>query len=222
MDKLLRIAPAAALLERRLAEKLASGEWTADLLHAREAEAWAEGVAALPGEPVTAEALRRALEAAPGAPPGPEAVRAWAAALGLDGLRPTPLAGGAPPEFVAARLDDLAQWLGSAGLGEVKPGARASLAWARVQDIAPLAAGNDRLAHVALANALRGFGQRLPRFAETDASALASAREAAGQFDFQPLGELLERAGGQMLEHLIRSHGSTGPAGSGAMNSVGT
>jgi hypothetical protein len=219
MDKLLRIAPAAALLERRLAESLASGAVDAAALRARETRAWAEGVASMPGAEVTAEALERALAASPGnALPDAETVRAWGIALGFGALRTTPLAGGAPPEFVATRLADLSAWLGSDGLAEVKPRARAALAWTRVQDVAPLAGGNEWLAHVALAHALRRLGLRLPRFDAADAAALAAARRAAAQFDFQPLGELLERADGRMLDDLIRQVGSSGPAGSTAMN----
>lgn len=219
MDKLLRIAPAAALLERRLADLLASGAVSAAELRAREPRAWAEGVASLPGAAVTADALERALAAAPEtALPDAGTVRAWGSALGLGDLRTTPLSGGAPPEFVPARLEDLCAWLGSAGLAEVKPQARAALAWARVMDIAPLPGGNEWLAHVALAQALRRLGQRLPRLDSADATPLAAAREAAGRFDFQPLGEILERAESRMLEQLIRSLGSSTASGSAAMD----
>lgn len=205
MEKLLRIAPAAALQERRLAEQLAAGTVTAEALRAHEERAWAAGVATLMGEPALAAGLAAALVAvAPGAPPGPDAVRAWATALGLGGLRQAPLAGGAPPEFVAERLADLAAWMGSSGLGEVKAPARAALAFARVLDIAPLGEHNDRLAHVALAHALRALGQRLPLFEVQDAAPLAAAREAAGRFDFGPLGSLLEAAAGRMLAASVR------------------
>lgn len=212
MEKLLRIAPAAALLERRLTEQLATGTVTEEALRAHEEQAWAGGVATLIGDPTLALALVRALAAVvPNAAPGPDAVRAWAAALGQAGLRDAPLAGGAPPEFVAERLDDLAAWMGSSGLGEVKAPARAALAFARVLDIAPLGAHNDRLAHVALAHTLRTLGQRLPLFEAQDAEPLAAAREAAARFDFGPLGSLLEQAAGRMLAAAVRL--GTGPRG---------
>ncbi|MCM2257934.1 MAG: hypothetical protein NDJ94_20055 [Vicinamibacteria bacterium] len=205
MEKLLRIAPAAALQERRLAELLAAGSVTVEALRAHEQQAWSGGVAVLMGEPGLAPVLATALAAvAPGATPGPEAVRAWAAALGQGGLRQAPRAGGAPPEFVAERLADLAAWMGSSGLGEVKAPARAALVFARVLDIAPLALHNDRLAHVALAHALRTQGQRLPLFEAQDAEPLAAAREAAGRLDFGPLASLLDLAAGRMLATAVR------------------
>lgn len=206
MDKLLRIAPAAALQERRLADKLASGAITAEELRSAQDAAWASGVAAVLGLPAEATARLSAARAAvaPAAAPGPEAVDAWGVALGLGARRTSPLAGGAPPEFVSGRLADLADWLGSGGLAEVRPLARAALAFARVQDVAPLAAGNDQLAHVVLAHVLGGLGLRLPLFDASDAGPLAAAREAAGRFDFGPLGLVLESATGRMLAEAAR------------------
>src|SRR6266545_1997641 len=112
----LRLAPSAAMKEKRLAALLAGRDAAADPALA---EALLAGKAGTPEEADAAAALGRALFAVDArAPLTVEAILTWQAALtGERALRrqardrpggPPP----APPEFVASRLAILQEWLG--------------------------------------------------------------------------------------------------------------
>src|SRR5260370_9094711 len=148
----LRLAPSAAMKEKRLAGLLAGRDAAADPALA-EALVTAQvrgslelaGKAGTPEEADAAAALRRAVFAVDAqAPLTVEAILTWQAALTGDRAlrrqaRDRP--GGppaAPPEFVASRLPIVQAWLGGANSPQLKSAQQGALAYAPLLPTPPL------------------------------------------------------------------------------------
>src|SRR5260221_9525624 len=177
----IRLAPSAALKERRLASLLAGRDpegaelqaavWDAQLLGSLELAghrvSWQEVVASRSGsgpEPVLR--LRRAVAAVPpGAALTMAALTAWHGALLGPGAgyrsRPHPREGfpPSPPELIEGRLAILEQWMGSEGATGLKPMQQAALAVARIVEILPFEDGNGRVARLAASHLMVSGGE---------------------------------------------------------------
>jgi Fic/DOC family len=224
----LRVAPSAALKERRLQTLLAGRSpddaslrqavEDAQLLGSLElagfAVTWEEIEASRRGEsaPDCVAALRRArAEVPPTQAFGVEALRAWNAALspGAAGFRRSARfregAEPAPPEFVESRLAILEGWMRSEGVTALKPLAQGALALARIVEILPFEDGNGRISRLAASHLMVAGGLRPPILVGGDAARLRASLEAAFRFETEPLVLLLEEASSRGLDVMIQT-----------------
>ena len=213
----LRLAPSAAMKEKRLAALLAGRDAAADpalaeALVAAQVRGSLElaGKVGTPEEADTAAALRRAVFAVdPRAPLTVEAILTWQASLtGERALRrqardrpggPPP----APPEFVASRLAIVQEWLGGDSAHELKAAQQGALVYARIMEILPFDRGNGLVARLAASHLMTRAGSRRPILVGTDAGRLEEALPAAFQLQTEPLTRLLDDAAERALDVLI-------------------
>src|SRR5258707_2400020 len=213
----LRLAPSAAMKEKRLAALLAGRDAAADPALA-EALVTAQvrgslelaGKAGTPEEADTAAALRRAVFAVDRrAPLTVEAIVTCQASLRGElalrrqsrdrpGGRPP-----APPEFVASRLAIMQEWLGGDSARELKAGQQGALVYARIMEILPFDRGNGLVARLAASHLMTRAGSRRPILVGGDAGGLEEALQAAFQLQTGPLARLLDDAAERALDVLI-------------------
>jgi len=214
--RLLRLAPSAAVKEKRLAALLEGLPDATPRLLAAVRRAQAEGSLALseieptPGELDRYARAQAAVEAQ--APFSVAALLAWhGAALGRSsGLRtgertregaPPP----APAQFIATRLENLEGWLNVGSGVELKPAARGALALARIVEILPFDDGNGRVGRLAASHLMVRAGARPPVLLGEDRPRLVEALQSAFQLQTAPLASLLEEAAERALDVMIRA-----------------
>jgi len=217
----LRLAPSAAMKEKRLAGLLAGRDAAADpalaeVLVAAQVRGSLElaGKAGTPEEADATAALRRAVFAVdPRAPLTVEAILTWQASLtGERALRrkardrpggPPP----SPPEFVASRLAIVQEWLGGDSARELKAAQQGALVYARIMEILPFDRGNGLVARLAASHLMTRAGSRRPILVGGDAGRLEEALQAAFQLQTEPLARLLDDAAERALDVLIGALG---------------
>jgi hypothetical protein len=218
MDQpLLRLAPSAAVLEKRLRALLGDLR-EQDVPRLREAveEAQVLGSLDLAGREGTAEevrALHAARQAVPaGAALNAAALLAWSAALTgrPAGWRRTDRTreGGPPPApaaFVESRVRVLEQWLAEPSGRELAAAPQAALVLARVHEILPFDEGNGLVARLAASHVMVRAGARPPVLVAADRPRLDAALTAAYQLDTEPLCRLLEDASARALEVMVKA-----------------
>lgn len=219
----LRLAPSAAVKEKRLAALLAGREPADAALEAALVTAQVRGSLDLAGLAGTAEepemeaGLRRAVSAVdPRAPFSVDALLAWGTALtgGREFRRqprertdgPPP----APPEFIASRLAILESWLGADSARELKPAQQGALVLARIVEILPFERGNGLVARLAASHLMTRAGSRRPILLGEDAARLHQALGAAYQLQTEPLARLLEESAERALDVLLATVGDQG------------
>jgi Fic/DOC family len=212
----LKLAPSAAMKERRLAALLAGRDAAdpalAEALVSAQVRGSLElaGKAGTPDEADAAAALRRAVSAVdPRAPLTVEAILTWQAALtGERALRrqardrpggPPP----APPEFVPSRLAIVQEWLGGDSARELKAAQQGALVYARIMEILPFDRGNGLVARLAASHLMLRAGSRRPILVGADGGRLEEALPAAFQLQTEPLARLLDDAAERALDVLI-------------------
>ena len=212
----LKLAPSAAVKEKRLAALLAGGDVAAPARVEALVSAQVRGSLELAGRTGTPEeaeaaaALRRALSAVdPRAPLTVEAILSWQEALtGNRTLRAQDRdrAGGPPPapaRFVASRLAIVQEWLGGDSARELTPSQQGALAYARIMEILPFDRGNGLVARLAASHLMVRAGSRPPILVGADAGRLDEALQAAFQLQTEPLARLLDAAAERALDVLI-------------------
>lgn len=228
--KLLRLAPSAAVKQKRLATLLGGrspdGEprlWAAvedaQLLGSLQLAgfdfAWEQVLASRRGERVPAALadLRRAHAAVPrDAGFSLDALRAWhAAAAGTPSawrraIRPRdPGPPPAPPAFIASRLELLASWLKADSSRELGAAQAGALVMARLIEIAPFDDANGRVARLAASHMMVRAGARPPVLVGADRPRLEAALQAAFQLHTEPLTALLEEASERALDVMLQT-----------------
>jgi hypothetical protein len=219
--RLLRLAPSAAVKEKRLLALLEGREAEKAALLAAVQRAQAGGSLALSG--IDAGADTGALERMMGAQAAVEArapltvgaVLAWHRAAtgteaGLRGGARTRRGPGPPPspaEFVAQRLKDLEDGLGAQTGTELKPAQQGALALARIVEIAPFDDGNGRVARLAASHLMVRAGSRPPILTGDDGERLVRTLQWAFQLQTEPLAQLLDEAAERALDVMIRTLG---------------
>lgn len=226
---MVRILPPVGLKERRLAALLAEkGRSAGDAALAQVVEdaqllgslelagfraTWQEVRASrTSGEgPEEIRALRSARQAVPReAALSIDSLRAWHAALaGPVGFRGrgrqrdgTPTA---PPELIESRLATLDEWLGSAGVRELKPAQAAGLVYARIVEILPFDDANGRVARLAASHIMVMGGMQPPILVGGDGPYLVAVLRAAFRLDTEPLVSLLVEASSRSLDVMIQT-----------------
>jgi hypothetical protein len=198
--RLLRLAPSAALKEKRLAALLEGRPAEAPRLLAAVRQAQAAGSLGLSGiaaTPGNIEALLRAqAEVDERAPFTASAVLAWHRAVtgSPAGWRTAERTrdGGPPPapaEFVATRLQNLEHWLNVESSADLKPAQQGALV----------------LARMAASHVMVRAGARPPVWTAEDRLRLAHALPAAFQLQTEPLASLLDDAVERALDVMIRT-----------------
>jgi len=213
----LKLAPSAAMKEKRLAALLAGRSAAEPALEEALVSAQVRGSLELAGRSGTPEeveqaaaALRRAISAVdPRVPLTVEAILKWQEALtggralrAEDRDRP----GGPPPapaRFVASRLAIVQEWLGGDSARELTAAQQGALAYARIMEILPFDAGNGVVARLAASHLMRRAGSRRPILVGADRERLEAALHAAFQLETEPLARLLEAAAERALDVLI-------------------
>jgi hypothetical protein len=156
-------------------------------------------------------ALRRAGEAVPGEALLSTAVLGtWHEVLfGPVGFRQTPVqraeAEAAPPAAIESRLATLEEWLGAAGMHDLRPEQAAGLAYARIMEILPFDEGNGRVARLAASHLMVAGGMRPPILVGADGPYLVACLRAAFRLDTEPLVSLLVEASARALDVMIQS-----------------
>jgi hypothetical protein len=212
----LKLAPSAAMKEKRLAALLAGRDAAEPALREALISAQVRGSLELAGRSGTPEeaemaaALRRAVAAVdPRAPLTVEATLKWQEALtGGRALRrqDRDRPGGPPPApamFVASRLAIMEEWLGGDSAQELTAAQQGALAYARIMEILPLDAGNGIVARLAASHLMVRAGSRRPILVGTDRERLEAALHAAFQLETEPLARLLDSAAERALDVLI-------------------
>lgn len=213
---LLRLAPSAALKEKRLAALLERREAGAPAAEHAVRRAQAAGSLELSGIAPTPEEVDRILRARDAvdarAAFSVDALLAWhrAATGNRGGLRVVPKSreGGPPPapaEFVAMRVQNLQEWLNVESSAALKASQRGALIMARVVEILPFDEGNGRVARLAASHAMEAAGSRPPILAGGDRERLVQALQAAFQLQTEALASLLDEAAERALDVMIRT-----------------
>jgi hypothetical protein len=214
--RLLRLAPSAAVKEKRLAALLEGrGDESARLSDAVR-RAQAAGSLALSGiEPTPAELDRfaRAQSAVDAqAPFSVSAVLAWHRAItgstaGLRTHERTREAAlpPAPARFVPTRLQNLEEWLNVGSGVALKPAQQGALALARIVEILPFDDGNGRVARLAASHVMVRAGARPPVLLGEDGPRLVEALQSAFQLQTAALASLLDEAAERALDVMIRA-----------------
>lgn len=225
----IRLAPSAALKERRLNTLLAGRDERdppvaeavddAQLLGSLELAgfgfSWEQVTASRRGEgaPEPIEALRSAQTVVDArAPLTAAAVLSWhAAATGsAAGFRSAPRdrPGGpppSPPEFIRARLESLEHWLAVDSGRELSAAQQGALALARLVEILPFDDANGRVARLAASHLIRRAGARAPILVGGDRQRLEQCLQAAFQLSTEPLVALLQEASERALDVAIQT-----------------
>lgn len=228
-ERLLRLAPSAALKEKRLASLLDGRDAGDPALRAVVEDAqvlgslelagfrftWEEATAHRRGAtaPAPVAALHRALEAVdPRAPLTVDAMLTWhAATTGPESrLRITERTReDAPPparcELIRSRLDIVEQWLNVESSRELKPAQAGALALARIVEILPFDDANGRVSRLAASHLMVRSGARPPVLVGADAPRLKQALQSAFQLETGPLAALLDEASERSLDVMIQS-----------------
>ena len=214
--RLLRLAPSAAVKEKRLAALLEGRQGEAARLAAAVRRAQAVGSLALSGIEATPAELERfagaqsAVDAQ--APFSVGAVLAWHRAVSGSpaGLRTAERTReGAPPpapaQFVRTRLENLEGWLNVGSGVDLKPAQQGALALARIVEILPFDDGNGRVARLAAAHLMARAGARPPVLLGLDRPRLVEALQSAFQLQTAPLAALLDEGAERALDVMIRT-----------------
>jgi hypothetical protein len=217
--RLMRLAPSAAVKEKKLAALAAErGEAASAVLEAAVRQAEARGSLGLAehetGRPVPAvwaESWPRARQSVdPQAPLTVAALRRWHRELtGVDAFRdhelPARAAGpaAAPVAFIASRLEILEQWMQVESGRELKPAQQGALVLARLVEIVPFDDANGTVARMAASHATVRGGGRPPLLNAGDAERLEATVAAAFRLDTEPLTSLLEEASERSLDVMI-------------------
>lgn len=212
----LKLAPSAAVKEKRLAALLAGRDPADPALHETAVAAQVRGsvelagLAGTPEEAETAAALHRAVSAVdPRIPITVDAILTWHATLtGTRGFRRAPRERpkGPPPapaEFIASRMDIMEGWLGAPSARELKAAQQGALVLARIMEILPFDRANGMVARLAASHLMVRAGSRRPILVATDAARLEEALQAAFQLQTEPLARLLDEAAERTLDVLI-------------------
>jgi len=214
--RLLRLAPSAALKEKRLASLLQGREHENARLAAAVMRAQAVGSLALAGIEATPAELERWERARSAVDEHAaftvSAVLAWHRAVtgSAAGLRTTERSrdGGPPPapaEFVGTRLRNLEEWLNVGSGADLKPSQRGALALARIVEILPFDDGSGRVARLAASHVMVGAGARAPVLTSEDRQRLVQSLQAAFQLRTELLASLLDEAAERALDVMIRT-----------------
>jgi Fic/DOC family len=221
----LRIAPSAALKERRLStllgerpgqralltEQVLDAQLLGSLDLARLSFSWEE-IKASRGEErpafEPARALRRAQAAALAAPSlSVDVLVSWHAEVTgrSSALRkgPRERVGGPPtssPEFVRSRLDSLVEWLSGDSGRELPAPQRGALGLARFVEIHPFDDANGRVSRLLASHLMTQAGARPPILLGADRERLDQCLGAAFQLVMEPLAMLLEEASERALD----------------------
>jgi hypothetical protein len=217
--RLMRLAPSAAVKEKKLAALAAErGAAASGLVERAVLEAEARGSLELaaretargtPSEWV--EAWPRARQAVdPQAPLTVAALRAWHRALmGSDSFRDRDLPprgsgpAAAPVVFIASRLEILEQWMQVESGRELKPAQQGALVLARLVEIAPFGEADGTVARLATSHVIVRAGGRPPLLNAGDAERLDATIAAAFRLDTEPLTALLDEASERTLDVMI-------------------
>ncbi|HEX6737929.1 MAG TPA: Fic family protein [Vicinamibacteria bacterium] len=217
MEPLLRLAPSAALLEKRLRAALGERrEQDEPRLAAAVEEAQILGSLDLAGREAAPEevaALRAARRAVPPAAPlTADTLLAWSGALSgraaawrrverarEDGPPPAPAA------FVESRVRVLEHWLAEPSGRELAAAPQAALVMVRIHEILPFEEANGLVARLAASHLMVRAGARPPVLVAADRARLDAALTAAYQLDTEPLCRLLEDAATRALEVMVRA-----------------
>lgn len=210
----MRLAPSAALKERRLRERAGDGFDGVPALREAVLAAQARGsleLAGLVDDATALERLRRAQAAVdPAAPLGLKALAHWHGAAvefpsawrqaerTRDGGPPP-----APPAFIESRLRTLEHWLSAESARELKPAQAGALALARVVEVLPWDDGNGRVARLAASHLMVAAGARPPILIGADAGRLEAALAAAFALQTEPLVRLLDEASERALDVML-------------------
>jgi hypothetical protein len=212
----LKLAPSAAMKEKRLAALLAGRDAAEPALVDALISAQVRGSLELAGRSGTPEeadyaaGIRRAISAVdPRAPLTVAATLKWQEALTGDRAlrrqdRDRP--GGPPPApamFVASRLAIMEEWLGGDSARELTPAQQGALAYARIMEILPFDRGNGIVARLAASHLMVKAGSRRPILGGADSERLEAALHSAFQLETEPLARLLESAAERALDVLI-------------------
>jgi hypothetical protein len=217
--RLMRLAPSAAVKEKKLAALLA-GRGPAGPDEAERAMREAEGKGSLElaalelGSPVPASwggswpRARRSVD--PQAPFSIAALRTWHRELtGADAFRKQerpPRADGppaAPVPFIESRLEILQEWMQVESGRELKPGQQGALVLVRLVEIAPFDGANGTVSRMAASHVIVRGGGRPPLLNAGDAERLAATIAAAFRLDTEPLTTLLDEASERSLDVVI-------------------
>jgi hypothetical protein len=131
---------------------------------------------------------------------GGEALLSWHQALiGTRAWRQTPrervgTAVPTPPEWIAERVDLLAEWIGSESGRALPAAAAGALVLARLLEILPFEDGNGRISRLAASHVMVQAGAAAPILEGRDAQRLETAVQAAFRLETAALAELLEEA----------------------------
>ena len=223
----IRLAPSAAVKERRLATLLAGRDPEGPALQGAVSDAqllgslelaghrvsWAEVVASRNGS--GPEPVLRLRHAAAAVPPRAAltmaALRTWHEAVLVPGtgyrssLRSREGFPPSPPELIEGRLAILEQWMGSEGATGLKPVQQAALAVARIVEILPFEDGNGRVARLAASHLMVSGGMRPPILVGGDGPRLVAVLQDAFCFDTEPLCALLVEASERCLDVMIQA-----------------
>lgn len=213
-ERLIRLAPSAAVKEKRLREARGDAFDRDAGLRRAVLEAQAAGsleLAGLAPSPDALASLLRAQEAVdPAAPFAVGALRAWHGALtGRPSLfrrdertredRPPP----APPAFIESRLATLEHWLAAESARELAPGPAGALVLARVIEVLPFDDANGRVARMAASHVVVRAGGRPPVLTAADGPRLDEALRAAFALHTEPLSRLLDEASERALDAML-------------------
>lgn len=226
----MRIAPSAALKEKRLSALLAEQPGRQAFLAEQVLDAQLLGSLDLAGFSLSweevkasrdesrpalepARALRRAQAAAQAAPSlSVDGLVAWHAEV--TGTRSAlrtgsrERAGGpptSPPEFVRSRLEGLVEWLSSDSGLELQAPQRGALGLARFVEISPFDDANGRVSRLLASHLMAQTGARPPILVGGDRERLDQCLGAAFQLVMEPLAMLLEEASERALDVQIQS-----------------
>jgi Fic family protein len=211
--RLVRLAPAISLKEKRLAALVEGREEAAGRAASAVDEARLLGSLEL-AEAATAaeaEALRRAQAIRPAATLAVSSLLEWHAAItgGAGGaLRTVVRERGwgpppAPPSLIRGRLETLDHWLATESGVELGPAQRGALVLARLVEILPFDHANGRLSRLAASHVMTSAGGRPPILRGGDRERLAACLEAAFQLQTEPLVGLLEEASERAVDVAI-------------------
>ena len=214
--RLLRLAPSAAVKEKRLAALLEGRGDESALISDAVRRAQAAGSLALSGiEPTPAELDRfaRAQSAVDAqAPFSVSAVLAWHRAItgSAAGLRThertrEATLPPAPARFVPTRLQNLEEWLNVGSGVALKPAQQGALALARIVEILPFDDGSGRVARLAASHVMVRAGARPPVLLGEDRPRLVEALQSAFQLQTAALASLLDEAAERALDVMIRA-----------------
>ena len=229
-SRLIRLAPSAALKEKRLAALLAERGGHQGLVTEQVQDAqllgslelagfslsWEEIKASRQGGGPTQDAarcLRRAqATAATAQGPSVDDLMTWHAEVtgtaSLLRTGPRERVGGppaSPPEFVRPRLESLVHWLTSESGLELRAAQRGALGLARLVEILPFDDANGRVSRLLASHLMTRAGARPPILVGADRPRLDQCLAAAFRLVVEPLTALLEEASERALDVALQT-----------------